>query len=76
MEKGEGRSVGGLSPFSHLSHTQMFGEERRSRRRIGERTGGAEKVKETTFEEETKKRRKASNGEKDQEIELRAKDGE
>lgn len=31
-EKGEGRSVGGLSPFFCLSHTQMFREERRSRR--------------------------------------------
>lgn len=31
-EKGEDRSVGGLSPFFRLSHTQMFREERRSRR--------------------------------------------
>lgn len=59
-EKWEGRSVGGLSQFSHLSHTQMFGEERRSGRRRGENRG-AEKVKEATFEKEMKKRGKESN---------------
>lgn len=34
--KGEGWSARGMLLFSHLSHTQMFREERR---RIGERTG-------------------------------------
>lgn len=37
-EKEEGWSTRGMSLFSLLSHTQMFGEKRRSRRRIGKRT--------------------------------------
>lgn len=37
-EKEEGWSTRGMSLFSLLSHTQMFGEKRRSRRRTGERT--------------------------------------
>lgn len=53
-----------MSLFSHLSHTQMFGEERRSRRGDRGESRGAQKVKETTFEEETKKGRKASDTEK------------
>lgn len=40
-EKEGGKNVRrkGSSLFSHLSHTQMFGEETSSRRRIRERTG-------------------------------------
>lgn len=36
--KGKGESVRGLPPFSCLSHTQMFREVRRSRKRKEERT--------------------------------------
>lgn len=62
--KDEGRGVGGpLSPFSRLSHAQMFGEGRRSERRIRRGGRGAEKVNETTSAKDMNKRREGSNTE-------------
>lgn len=50
-----------MSLFSHLSHAQMFGEGRKSRRRIGERTGEQRRSKKPPLRKATKRRRKENN---------------
>lgn len=60
--KGGGWSIGGMSLFSHLSHTQMFGEERRSREEDWGGNRGEEKVRDATSKEGTRRRRSEARG--------------
>lgn len=48
----DGWGVGGMSPFSHLSHAQMFGEMRWRIGGLRPEQGSRKKVKETTSEGE------------------------
>lgn len=60
--EGEGWSIRGMSLFSHLSHTQMFGEERRSGEENWGGSGGEEKVRDATSKEGTRRRRSEARG--------------
>ncbi|GAA6228349.1 uncharacterized [Lates japonicus] len=75
-ERGGEERRGTVTVLSPVTHTDVRGGGEEQEEDRGENRG-AGKVKETTSEEDAKKRRKASNTErKDQEIELRTKDGQ